>query len=64
MPLLFSLSEFDPYDFQNQAALVTAAFIKARKTCPRLLFLTNHNHLTSSLQSALSRTRSGPRSRP
>lgn len=50
IPLLFSLSEFDPVDFQNQAALVTAAFIKARKACPRMIYLTNHNHLTSSLQ--------------
>lgn len=50
IPLLFSLSEFDPFDFQNQAALVMAAFIKARKACPRLIYLTNHNHLTSTLQ--------------
>jgi acetyl esterase/lipase len=50
VPLLFSLSEFDPFDFQNQAALVTAAFIKSRKACPRMIYLTNHNHLTSSLQ--------------
>jgi len=60
VPLLFSLSEFDPYDFQNQAALVTAAFIKARKTCPRLLFLTNHNHLTSSLQIGVEPDTLGP----
>ncbi len=60
VPLLFSLSEFDPYDFQNQAALVTAAFIKARKTCPRLLFLTNHNHLTSTLQLGIEPDTLGP----
>ncbi len=50
IPLLFSLSEFDPPDFQNQAALVTAAFVKAKKPYPRMIYLTNHNHLTSSLQ--------------
>ena len=60
VPLLFSLSEFDPYDFQNQAALVTAAFIKARKVCPRLLYLTNHNHLTSSLQIGIEPDTLGP----
>ena len=63
IPLFFSLSEFDPYDFQNQAALVTAAFIKARKVCPRLLFLTNHNHLTSSLQIGVEPDTLGPEMR-
>jgi acetyl esterase/lipase len=60
IPLLFSLSEFDPWDFQNQAALVTNAFMKARKKCARLLYLLNHNHLTSTLQLGVEPDTLGP----
>ncbi len=60
IPLLFSLSEFDPFDFQNQAALVTAAFLKARKVYPRMIYLTDHNHLTSTQQIGIEPDTLGP----
>jgi triacylglycerol lipase len=46
LPLLFSVSEFDGADFQNQAALLTAAFTAARKRFPRMHWLAGHNHLS------------------
>jgi acetyl esterase/lipase len=46
VPLLFSVSEFDGPDFQEQAALLTAAFTQARKRFPRMHWLAGHNHLS------------------
>lgn len=50
LPLLFTVSEFDPPEFQQQASLLAASFIKSRASLPRLLYLTDHNHLSSVLQ--------------
>jgi arylformamidase len=50
IPLLFTVSEFDPLDFQRQAALLSVSFLEIRKALPRLLYLPDHNHLSSVLQ--------------
>lgn len=50
VPLMFTASEFDPYDFQLQAGLVIEAFLTKTNALPRLLYLTDHNHLSSVLQ--------------
>lgn len=48
LPLLFTVSEFDPRDFQEQAVRLAQAWF-ARKGCyPPLEFLAGHNHLTPS----------------
>ncbi len=50
VPLLFSVSELDPPDFQKQAAALAAAFLERRGSLPRMLYLTDHNHISSVLQ--------------
>ncbi len=50
LPLLFSVSELDPPDFQKQAAALAAGFLETRGLLPRLLYLTDHNHISSVLQ--------------
>jgi acetyl esterase/lipase len=50
LPLLFTVSEFDPPEFQQQASLLAASFIESCASLPRLLYLTDHNHLSSVLQ--------------
>ena len=46
IPLLFSVSEFDVADFRRQAAMLVAAYGKARGDFPRLHWLAGHNHLS------------------
>jgi len=50
LPLLFTVSEFDPPEFQQQASILAASFIESRASLPRLLYMTDHNHLSSVLQ--------------
>jgi len=44
--LLFTVSEFDPRDFQDQAALLAQAWHQRKGRFPPLKFLAGHNHLS------------------
>jgi triacylglycerol lipase len=46
VPLLFTVSEFDPRDFQDQAAQLVRAWHASKGCHPPLEFLAGHNHLT------------------
>lgn len=46
MPLLFSVSEYDPDHFQAQAKYLTDAFWTATGRLPRMLHLAGQNHLS------------------
>lgn len=46
VPLLFSVSELDPGDFQGQAVQLTAAWHRAKHGYPPLEYLAGHNHLS------------------
>lgn len=46
LPLLYSVSEFDPVDFRRQAARLAAGYDKAGRDFPRLHWLGGHNHLS------------------
>jgi arylformamidase len=46
LPLLFSVSEFDPRDFQDQAAQLVQAWHLRHGRMPPLEFLFGHNHLS------------------
>ncbi len=50
LPLLVTVSELDPDDFQRQAAALVAANMAQKREYPRLLYLQGHNHLSSVLQ--------------
>jgi len=46
LPLLFSVSEFDPRDFHDQAAQLSSAWHRQHGRVPPLEFLFGHNHLS------------------
>jgi arylformamidase len=46
MPLLFTISEFDPGIFQDQAARLALAWHKQKVQSPPLVFLGGHNHIS------------------
>jgi acetyl esterase/lipase len=46
LPLLFSVSEFDPRDFQDQAAQLSTAWHQRHGRMAPLEFLFGHNHLS------------------
>jgi triacylglycerol lipase len=46
VPLLFTVSEFDPQSFQVEAARLAAAWGEAKGAYPEMQFLAGHNHLT------------------
>jgi triacylglycerol lipase len=50
LPLLVTVSELDPDDFQRQAAAFVAGRMAHKREYPRLLYLQGHNHLSSVLQ--------------
>lgn len=50
LPCLYTVSEFDPPDFQRQAAWLVEAYAARQGRWPRLIQLTGHNHLSSVLQ--------------
>lgn len=60
VPLLASVSEFDPVDFQKQAAAFVGAYGAARGTYPRMLRLEGHNHLSPALSIGGSADALGP----
>jgi triacylglycerol lipase len=46
-PCFFSVSEFDPDDFQNQALWLVEAWVAAHGRWPEMHWLAGHNHLSS-----------------
>ena len=50
LPILATVSELDPQDFQRQAAGLVATHVARKNEYPRLLYLQGHNHLSSVLQ--------------
>jgi acetyl esterase/lipase len=50
LPCFYTVSEFDPPDFQRQAAWLVDAHTARQGRWPRLVQLTGHNHLSSVLQ--------------
>ncbi len=49
VPMQFSLAEFDPDDFQKQAAQLVAQWIATKGRLPEMHYLSGHNHLTPGL---------------
>ncbi len=47
IPLMIVLAEYDPADFQRQAAQLNAAYVDHHQHWPRFLQLTGHNHLST-----------------
>ena len=50
LPCLYTVSEFDPPDFQRQAAWLVEAHTARQGRWPRVIQLPGHNHLSSVLQ--------------
>lgn len=50
LPCFYTVSEFDPPDFQRQAAWLVEAHTSRQGRWPRLMQLIGHNHLSSVLQ--------------
>jgi triacylglycerol lipase len=48
LPLCFTVSEFDPPAFQEEAARVAGAWGLAKGAYPEMHYLVGHNHLTPS----------------
>jgi triacylglycerol lipase len=46
VPMLFTVSELDPQDFQDQAAQLVGEWHKAKGCYPPMEYLAGHNHLT------------------
>jgi arylformamidase len=46
VPLLFTVSEFDPEAFQVEAGRLAGKWGEAKRSYPQMHFLTGHNHLT------------------
>lgn len=49
VPQLFMLAEFDPADFQKQAAQLVHDWTVAKGTWPEMHYLTGHNHISPAL---------------
>lgn len=49
VPIQFSVAEFDPDDFQRQAAQVVTQWTQTKGRLPEMHYLTGHNHLTPAL---------------
>jgi triacylglycerol lipase len=50
VPLLVTLAEFDPIDFERQALALVDAFFERHRQWPNFVRLMGHNHFTTSLQ--------------
>ena len=50
LPCVYTISEFDPPEFQRQAAWLVEAYATRQGRWPRLLQLAGHNHLSGALQ--------------
>jgi acetyl esterase/lipase len=60
VPLMFTVSEFDPPQFQRQAAHLVEAMITQTKRLPRLHVLAGHNHVSPALFIGAEGDRLGP----
>lgn len=49
VPCLFSVAEYDPAHFQQQAALLVQAWFERRREYPRMLYLPDGNHMSGIL---------------
>jgi triacylglycerol lipase len=49
IPCLFTVAEYDPFNFQKQAALVVQDWFAAKGEWPRMLFLPDGNHMTGAI---------------
>lgn len=49
VPIQFSVAEFDPEDFQRQAAQIVGQWTDAKGEMPEMHYLSGHNHLTPAL---------------
>ncbi|MDB5717621.1 MAG: alpha/beta hydrolase fold family protein [Sphingomonas bacterium] len=47
IPCFYSVSEYDPEDFQRQAAWMVEAWVQQRARWPEMHWLAGHNHLSS-----------------
>ena len=61
VPLLFSVSELDPADFQDQAVQLTAAWHRHKHCYPPMEYLAGHNHLSPAQAIGSSADDLGPR---
>jgi triacylglycerol lipase len=61
VPLLFSISEMDPKDFQDQALQICTAWHAAKGVYPPLEYMAGHNHLTPAQCIGSSEDDLGPR---
>jgi acetyl esterase/lipase len=61
LPQLFTVSELDPKDFQDQAAQLAQAWHAARGTYPPLEYLGGHNHLSPAQAMGSAEDDLGPR---
>ncbi len=50
LPCLYTISEFDPAQFQRQLAAVFAARVAFCGRCPEVQFLPDHNHVSPAMQ--------------
>ncbi|WP_126173546.1 alpha/beta hydrolase [Altericroceibacterium xinjiangense] len=60
IPCLFSISEYDPPEFQSQAAMVVEARLQATRHWPEMHWLAGHNHLSSVSQMGTEHDTLGP----
>jgi triacylglycerol lipase len=49
VPCLFTAAEYDPPQFQTQAALLAEAWFTAKSALPHLLYLPDGNHMSAAL---------------
>lgn len=60
IPLMFTVCEYDPAQFQRQAADLCAAWAAAKGEFPRMLWLRGHNHQSSTVSIGSSADSLGP----
>jgi triacylglycerol lipase len=61
IPLLVTLSEFDPPEFHRLAALVVDARARAKGAWPAFFWMAGHNHVSPSMQIGCAEDTLGPR---
>lgn len=49
VPMLFTVAEHDPLNFQTQAAVLVSRWFAAKKALPRMLYLPDANHMSAAL---------------
>lgn len=49
VPMLFTVAEHDPANFQKQAAILTERWFAAKQAWPRMLYLPDANHMSAAL---------------